>query len=80
MADNPADKDEQGLSSAIPEDVGIPSSRIEHFRSYIQEQIADNIFSGAVGAIASHGKVVYLEGLGMMDIEHNFGTIVYFTA
>ena len=35
------------------------------------KEVEDGQIAGAVGIISRHGKIAYLQGVGLMDIEEN---------
>ncbi|MFC1693136.1 serine hydrolase domain-containing protein [Candidatus Latescibacterota bacterium] len=59
----------QGLPSAVPEDVGLSSERLNRISKVLQEFVDQKKISGMVTLVARHGKVAHLEAFGMKDIE-----------
>jgi CubicO group peptidase (beta-lactamase class C family) len=54
-------------STAVPEDVGLSSERLERIASAIQKSIDDGRIAGGVSLVARHGKIAYLKAVGMAD-------------
>jgi CubicO group peptidase (beta-lactamase class C family) len=50
-----------------PEEVGLSSERLERIASTIQRSIDDGRISGGISLVARHGKIVYLQAVGMAD-------------
>ncbi|GLH77979.1 hypothetical protein SSBR45G_28870 [Bradyrhizobium sp. SSBR45G] len=50
-----------------PESLGFSSSRLARIATWQHAQVDAGAFSGAVAAIASHGKVAYLRAVGFRD-------------
>ena len=60
----------QGLPKASqPKEVGFSSARLERLTSAFQADVDKGAIPGAVILIARHGKVAYLEALGLQDRE-----------
>jgi CubicO group peptidase (beta-lactamase class C family) len=59
----------QELSVVKPQEVGLSSERLDRIHKTMQEHVDKNHIAGAVMLIARHGKVAYLESVGMRDIE-----------
>lgn len=59
----------QGLPTTSPEQVGLSSERLKRMNLVMLDYISNKQIAGAVILIARHGKVGYLESLGMADIE-----------
>jgi len=57
-----------GLPRAIPESAGLSSERLQMATSVLRQSVADHRLAGAVAAVARHGKLVYLEPVGLQDI------------
>jgi CubicO group peptidase (beta-lactamase class C family) len=55
--------------AARPEEVGLSAERLRKINELIQRHIDAGTFSGAVTAVARHGRVAHLEAQGLMDIE-----------
>jgi CubicO group peptidase (beta-lactamase class C family) len=56
-------------ATASPEDVGLSSERLERIAATIQRSVDDGRIAGGVALVARHGKVVYLQAVGMADRE-----------
>jgi CubicO group peptidase (beta-lactamase class C family) len=57
------------LPRATPESVGLDSSRLQAATELLKQYVADRKISGAVAAVARHGKVAYLETVGVQDLQ-----------
>ncbi|MDX1566259.1 MAG: serine hydrolase domain-containing protein [Longimicrobiales bacterium] len=57
------------LSSAPPESVGLSSEELDEATRALERRVADGDIAGAVAAVARHGRLVYLESVGSMDLE-----------
>jgi CubicO group peptidase (beta-lactamase class C family) len=57
------------MPRAIPEAVGVSSERLQSATAVLRQFVADHKIAGAVGAVARHGKIVYLEPVGLQDVE-----------
>jgi len=57
------------IPTATPEEVGMSSERLARISRMIQESVDANRISGGVSLVARHGKVVYLQAVGMADRE-----------
>ena len=58
----------EGLPRAIPEDVGISTSRLERITPVMQGYVDDGKIPCALTMIAREGKLVHFEKFGMQDI------------
>jgi CubicO group peptidase (beta-lactamase class C family) len=65
----PASLSAQSLSTALPEDVGMSSERLERLGENLQAYVDRGEMAGSVAIIVRHGKVAYLEAFGQQDIE-----------
>ena len=54
-------------STAAPEDVGLSSDRLARIASAIQKSVDDGRIAGGVSLVARHGKIAYLQAVGMAD-------------
>ncbi len=61
----------QSLPRVSPEQVGLSPERLNRIRPAMERDIAEGEMAGAVGLIARHGKIAYLETYGMADREAN---------
>jgi CubicO group peptidase (beta-lactamase class C family) len=60
---------DQSLPKVVPESVGLSSARLERVSEVLKKEVANGEIAGAVGLIMRHGKVAYLESIGMMDVD-----------
>lgn len=58
-----------GLPGAQPEEVGLSSERLARATELLRAHVEKGEIAGAVGAVARHGKLVYLEAVGSQDID-----------
>jgi len=58
-----------GLPTAVPEDVGLSSDRLERITRAIQTSVDEGRVAGGVMLVARRGKVVYLKAVGNADRE-----------
>jgi CubicO group peptidase (beta-lactamase class C family) len=56
------------LPMASPEQVGLSGERLERLETYMQRQVDDKQVAGLQILVARHGKVAFLESVGMADI------------
>lgn len=54
-------------STAAPEDVGLSPERLARIASAIQKSVDDGRIAGGVSLVARHGKIAYLQAVGMAD-------------
>jgi len=59
----------QELPMAAPEEVGLSSQKLARIKPAIQSMIERQRVAGTVTLAARHGKVVYVEALGLRDID-----------
>jgi CubicO group peptidase (beta-lactamase class C family) len=57
------------LPRATPEEAGFSSAKLAAVKSTVQKMVDKKEVAGAVTIIARHGKVVYVESQGMMDMD-----------
>lgn len=57
----------QGLPTAVPEEVGLSSERLERIKPAMQNYITQNKLSGIITMVARRGRVVHFETYGQMD-------------
>ena len=60
----------QGLPTAIPEEVGVSTKRLERIRPVMQGYVDDGHIPGCLTVVARRGKIVHFETIGMGDIEN----------
>jgi len=59
----------QALPRALPEDVGMSSSRLERLDDALQEYVDEDRLPGGVAVVLRHGQVVYQNAFGLRDRE-----------
>lgn len=59
----------ESLTRVSPEQVGLSSERLSRIRPIMEKHVAAGRVAGAIGLIARHGKIAYLETYGQMDKE-----------
>ena len=57
------------MNPAMPEEVGFSASRLSRIGAVMQGYVDQNKLAGLVALVARHGKVVYRERFGMMDVQ-----------
>lgn len=57
------------LVRSTPEAVGMSTERLQSATAILRQYVADRKISGAVGAVARRGKLVYLEPVGLQSFE-----------
>jgi CubicO group peptidase (beta-lactamase class C family) len=57
------------ISLGKPEDAGLSSEKLRRIAPLVKRYVDSGEFSGAVTAVARHGKVVHLEAHGLMNVE-----------
>jgi len=57
------------LPRAMPESVGLASAKLGEAGALLARYVADKKIAGAVAAVARHGKLAWLEGVGVQDLE-----------
>lgn len=58
-----------GMLRATPEAVGMSSERLQNVTALLRQFVADRKIAGAVAAVARRGKIVYLEPVGLQNLE-----------
>ncbi len=58
----------QQMPRANPESVGLSSERLGEATALLDQYVQDRKIAGAVAAVARHGKLVYLERIGVQDL------------
>jgi len=69
LAGQPAGQPAGGLARATPESVGMSGARLQEATALLRQYVADRKIAGAVAAVARRGKLVYLEPVGLQNIE-----------
>jgi len=57
------------MNTATPEEMGFSASRLSRIGAVMQGYVDQNQLAGVIAAVARHGKVVYRERFGMMDVK-----------
>jgi CubicO group peptidase (beta-lactamase class C family) len=57
------------MHTITPEEAGFSASRLSRIEPWMQSYVDSNKLAGVIAMVARHGKVVYLERVGMMDVE-----------
>ncbi len=57
------------LPRATPESVGMSAGRLQEATALLRQFVADRKISGAVAAVARRGKLIYLEPVGLQNLE-----------
>jgi CubicO group peptidase (beta-lactamase class C family) len=57
------------LARATPESVGMSSDRLQAATALLRQYVTDRRISGAVAGVARRGRVVYLESVGMQNLD-----------
>ena len=60
---------EGGMPRATPESVGMSGERLQAATALLRQFVADRKIAGAVAAVARRGKIVYLEPVGLQNVE-----------
>ncbi len=58
-----------GLPTATPEEVGMSTERLQRLEQIMQGYVDAERMAGSVVLVARNGKIVFLETVGMQDIE-----------
>ncbi len=57
------------LPRATPDAVGLSQDGLQQATAAIRQLVADHQIAGAVAAVARHGKIAYLEPVGLQDLQ-----------
>ncbi len=57
------------MKSVTPEEVGFSSSRLSRIGAVMQRYVDQNKLAGLIALVARHGRLVYRERFGMMDVK-----------
>src|SRR5262245_2200394 len=57
------------LPRSTPESVGLNSAKLAEATALLKQYVADRKIAGAVAGVARKGKLVYLESVGVQDLE-----------
>lgn len=58
----------QATPRATPDAVGLSAERLQQATAVLRQAVADRKIAGAVALVARHGKIAYLEPVGLRDI------------
>ncbi|MFC1714659.1 serine hydrolase domain-containing protein [Candidatus Poribacteria bacterium] len=61
----------QELPTAIPEEVGLSSERLERINKVMEKHVEQGDIAGVVTLVTRRGKVAHFEAFGMMDMEND---------
>ena len=54
---------------ATPDSVGLSADRLQNATAVLRQAVADRKIAGAVALVARHGKIAYLEPVGLQSVE-----------
>jgi len=57
------------MPRATPDAVGLSAERLQQATAVLRQAVADRKIAGAVALVARHGKIAYLEPVGMRDLS-----------
>jgi CubicO group peptidase (beta-lactamase class C family) len=57
------------MPRATPDAVGLSEDGLQQATAAIRQLVADHQIAGAVAAVARHGKIAYLEPVGLQDLQ-----------
>jgi len=57
------------LERSDPEAIGLSSDKLASLTAHLEKEVADGRIAGAVGLIARHGRIGYLEAVGFQNLE-----------
>jgi CubicO group peptidase (beta-lactamase class C family) len=58
-----------GLSSAVPEEVGLSALKLKHLERTMQHYIENGQLAGVVTLVARHGRIAHFKAYGKMSLE-----------
>lgn len=58
----------QATPRATPDAVGLSTERLQNATAVLRQAVADRRIAGAVALVARHGKIAYLETVGLQDL------------
>lgn len=58
----------QATPRATPEAVGLSAEHLQQATAVLRQAVADHKIAGAVALVARHGKIAYLEPVGLRDV------------
>src|SRR5207245_6059275 len=53
----------------LPQDAGLAADKLHRIDALLQDAVDKKQIAGAVALVSRHGKVRYLQGIGMRDAE-----------
>ena len=56
------------MPRATPDAVGLASQTLQEATAQLRQLVADHVIAGAVAGVARHGKLVYVEPVGLQDL------------
>jgi CubicO group peptidase (beta-lactamase class C family) len=59
----------QTTPRATPDVVGLSAERLQSATAVLRQSVADRKIAGAVALVARHGKIAYLEAVGLQDLD-----------
>jgi len=59
----------QSTPRATPDSVGLSADRLQNATAVLRQAITDRKIAGAVALVARHGKIAYLEPVGLQNVE-----------
>ncbi|GAF68830.1 unnamed protein product, partial [marine sediment metagenome] len=57
------------MNTVIPEEAGFSANKLSRIGTWMQRYVDQDKLAGLIALVARRGKVVYLERVGMMDVE-----------
>jgi len=57
------------LAKVVPAEVGVSAARLQRLDAHMQAMVDDGRLSGAVTMLARHGKLVFVDVVGVQDVE-----------
>lgn len=58
----------QSTPKATPDSVGLSAEHLQNATAVLRQAVADRKIAGAVALVARHGKIAYLEPVGLRDV------------
>jgi len=59
----------QTTARATPDSVGLSAERLQNATAVLRQAVADRKIAGAVALVARHGRIAYLESVGLQSLE-----------
>ena len=57
------------MDTTTPEEAGFAAGRLDRIGAVMQGYVDEGKLPGAIATVARHGRIVYRERFGMMDVE-----------